>query len=542
MGKITRREFIRSSVITGAALGLGFASHGLIRSSNRFDTIIKSGIIYTGEGGKPFPGEVGIKDGKISAIASSLGNSADTIIDADGAAISPGFIDIHTHTDGNLIEAPLGDSKIYQGVTTEIGGNCGSSPFPGEKWEYIDQFYSALPLGKLGINYGSFTGQGDLRQFVVGDKDVRCTSEQLEKMKSILAQQMERGSLGISCGLEYTPGSYASNEEIAQLCKVVAQYRGLFAIHMRNEDDRVEEAVAEAIAIARNSGVKLQISHLKAQNAANWHKAPALLKQIEQAQNEGVDIAFDRYPYIAFSTGMSSFIPLSDRDGSKQEIIARLKDEKSSKRIGEYALSRIERLGGPANVVVTSCNAESNKKFIGKNIGECCTITGKEPWPFIRDLLIEENVSVSIIGFAMREENVKLFLSHPLGMPASDGSVYSPQGVLSKSMPHPRSYGTFPRFIGKYCRNESLMDLSTAIKKCTSLPASRLGLKNRGSLIPGYQADVVIFEPGTIIDNATFAQPHQFATGIKEVIVNGIWTLSGGKPLEGRGGVTVRIG
>ncbi|MHC1780460.1 MAG: amidohydrolase family protein [Bacteroidales bacterium] len=542
MGKITRREFIRGSVLTGAALGLGFAGDEIFRSSNRFDLVIKGGIIYNGEGGKPFPGEIGVKDGKISAIASDLGDSARKIIDANGAVVSPGFIDIHTHTDGNLIDAPLGDSKIYQGVTTEIGGNCGSSPFPGKRWEYIDQFYSALPLDKLGINYGSFTGQGDLRQFVVGDKDVRCTPEQLEKMKSILAGQMERGSLGISCGLEYTPGSYASNEEIAQLCKVVAGYRGLFAIHMRNEDDRVEEAVAEAIAIAKNSGVKLQISHLKAQNAANWHKAPALLRQIEQAQSEGVDIAFDRYPYIAFSTGMSSFIPLSDRDGSKEEIIARLKDEKISKRIGEYALSRIERLGGPANVVVTSCDAESNKRYIGKNIEECCAVTSKEPWPFIRDLLVEENVSVSIIGFAMREENVKLFLSHPLGMPASDGSVYSPEGVLSQSMPHPRSYGTFPRFIGKYCRDESLMDLSTAIKKCTSMPASRLGLKNRGSLIPGYQADIVIFEPGTIIDNATFAQPHQFASGIKEVIVNGIWTLSGGKPLENRGGVTVRIG
>lgn len=247
-------------------------------------------------------------------------------------------------------------------------------------------------------------------------------------------------------------------------------------------------------------------------------------------------------PISLFSTGMSSFIPLSDRDGSKEEIIARLKDEKISKRIGEYALSRIERLGGPANVVVTSCDADSNKRYIGKNIEECCTVSGKDPWPFIRDLLIEENVSVSIIGFAMREENVKLFLSHPLGMPASDGSVYSPEGVLSQSMPHPRSYGTFPRFIGKYCRDESLMDLSAAIRKCTSLPASRLGLKNRGSLIPGYQADIVIFEPGRIIDNATFAQPHQFATGIKEVIVNGIWTLSGGKPLEKRGGVTLKIG
>jgi N-acyl-D-amino-acid deacylase len=534
--KINRRDFIKSSLMTGAAFGLGYATTSLLKANNRFDTIIKGGIIYTGEGGTPFPGEIGIKDGKISAIASSIGESADVIIDAKGAAVSPGFIDIHTHTDSNLLDAPLGDSKIYQGVTTDIGGNCGSSPFPGKRWESISGFYDDILKNPLGINYGSFVGQGDLRQFVVGDKDVRCTNEELDRMKSILSIQMEQGAVGMSCGLEYTPGSYATNEEIAQLCKVVASYGGLFAIHMRNEDDRVEESVAEAIKIAKDSGVRLQISHLKAQNAANWHKAPALLRQIERAASEGVDIAFDRYPYIAFSTGMSSFIPLSHRDGSREDIVVRLRDKEISKNIGEYALSRIARLGGPANVVVTSCRVEDNKRFIGLNVEQCCQITGKDTWSFIRDLLIEENVSVSIIGFAMTEENVKMFLSHPLGFPASDGSVYSPEGPLAKSMPHPRSYGTFPRFFGKYCREESLMNLSMAVKKCTSLPASRLALRDRGSLIPGYYADIVVFDPATIADRATFASPHQFATGINEVLVNGIWTLSGGKPTGNSGG------
>ncbi len=534
--KINRRDFIKSSLMTGAAFGLGYATTSLLKANNRFDTIIKGGVIYTGEGGTPFPGEIGIKDGKISAIASSIGESADVIIDAKGAAVSPGFIDIHTHTDSNLLDAPLGDSKICQGVTTDIGGNCGSSPFPGKRWESISGFYDDISKNPLGINYGSFVGQGDLRQFVVGDKDVRCTTEELDRMKSILSIQMEQGAVGMSCGLEYTPGSYATNEEIAQLCKVVASYGGLFAIHMRNEDDRVEESVAEAIQIAKDSGVRLQISHLKAQNAANWHKAPALLRQIERAALEGVDIAFDRYPYIAFSTGMSSFIPLSHRDGSREDIIVRLRDKEISKNIGEYALSRIARLGGPANVVVTSCRVEDNKRFIGLNVEQCCQITGKDTWLFIRDLLIEENVSVSIIGFAMTEENVKMFLSHPLGFPASDGSVYSPEGPLAKSMPHPRSYGTFPRFFGKYCREESLMNLSMAVKKCTSLPASRLALRDRGSLIPGYHADIVVFDPVTISDTATFASPHQFATGINEVLVNGIWTLSGGKPTGNSGG------
>lgn len=514
----------------------------MIRAGNRFDTIVKGGLIYNGEGGRPFPGDVGIKDGKISAIATSLGDSADTIINAEGASVSPGFIDIHTHTDDNLFSAPLGDSRIYQGVTTDIGGNCGGSPFPGKKWENLDSFYNDLSAQQNGINFGCFVGQGQLREFVVGENDVRATAEQLERMKSILEAQMEQGAMGISCGLEYTPGSYATNEEIAELCKVVAKYNGLFAIHMRNEDDRVEESVAEAVEIARNAGVRLQISHLKAQNAANWHKAPALLKQIESARAGGLDIAFDRYPYIAFSTGMSTFIPLSERQGSKDEIIARLKDNTISGKIGDYAMSRIKRLGGPQNVVVTSCKAEENKRFIGLNVEECCKLTGKEPWPFIRDLLIEERVSVSIIGFAMTEENVKMFLSHPLGMPASDGSVYSPEGPLGQSMPHPRSYGTFPRFIGKYCREESLMSIAEAVKKCTLMPAERLGLKDRGLLIPGYHADIVVFDENKIIDTATFAQPHQFAAGINQVIVNGVLTIAGGKPTGKMGGGVIRRG
>jgi N-acyl-D-amino-acid deacylase len=356
-------------------------------------------------------------------------------------------------------------------------------------------------------------------------------------MKRYIDEQMEMGATGISCGLEYTPGSYANEKEITELCKVVAKHNGLFAIHMRNEDDRVEAALDEAIRIATGAGVKLQVSHLKAQNAANWHKAPDLLKRIEKAQKAGLDIAFDRYPYIAFSTGMSTFIPINDRQGTTEEVVARLRDVEQSKKIGDYAKSRIERLGGPQNVVVTSCRQPQNKRFIGLNVEECAKLTSMDSWEFIRELLIEENANVDIIGFAMREENVKLFLSHPLGMPASDGSVYSPNGILGESMPHPRSYGTFPRFFGKYCRDEKLMSLSEAVHKATALPASRLGLRKRGLLEIGYHADVVVFDYEKIIDTATFANPHQFAKGIEHVFVNGVYTIKEGKPTGKLGGV-----
>lgn len=536
--KITRRGFIKTSLFAGASLGLGFHDISSLRASNRFDTIIRNGVIYNGELRAPVKGDIAIKGGRVAAIG-DIGTGADRVIDAGGRVVSPGFIDIHTHTDANMMEAPLGDSKIYQGVTLDIGGNCGDSPFPSKRWESKESFFSDYSKQQRGINYGTLVGQGSVRSHFVGDNNVPASKEQLVAMVSYMESQMEQGAVGLSCGLEYVPGSYAPEGEIAELCKAVARHNGLFAIHMRNEDDRVELALAEAIRIARDSGVRLQISHLKAQNAANWHKGPMLLKMIDEARSSGVDIAFDRYPYIAFSTGMSTFIPLNERQGSRDEIIARLESPEISQKIGEYARSRFERLGGPQNIVITGCKREKNKRFIGMNVAEASKLTGTEAWEFVRQLLIDERVSVDIIGFAMTEENVSMFLSHPLGMPASDGSVYSPAGKLGESMPHPRSYGTMPRFFGKYVREQRLMNLETAVHKATALPASRLALKDRGLLIPGYRADIVVFDPDTIIDNATFADPHKFASGIEHVFVNGIWTIKNGKASGEMGGALI---
>lgn len=534
--KISRRGFIKSSLFAGAALGLGFSDITSLRANNRFDTIIRNGLIYNGELRAPVKGDIAIKNGRISALG-DLGTSADKVFDAGGNAISPGFIDIHTHTDANMMEAPFGDSKIHQGITLDIGGNCGDSPFPSARWESKEAFFADYARQGRGINYGTLIGQGTIRGRFVGDNDTPATADQIKAMVSYVESQMEMGAAGISCGLEYVPGSYAPEAEIAELCKAVARHNGLFAIHMRNEDDRVELALAEAIRIAEASGVRLQISHLKAQNAANWHKAPMLLKMIEKAKASGVDIAFDRYPYIAFSTGMSTFIPLAERQGTTDEILKRLESPAISQKIGEYARSRFERLGGPQNIVITSCRQEANKRYIGMNVADASQLAGLEAWEFVRSLLVEERINVDIIGFAMREENVSMFLSHPLGMPASDGSVYSPYGKLGESMPHPRSYGTMPRFFGKYVREERLMNLETAVHKATALPASRLALKERGLLLPGYHADIVVFNPDTIIDKATFANPHQFPDGIEYVFVNGVLTLANGKGTGDLGGV-----
>jgi len=557
---LSRRTFLQTSAIAGAALGLGITNPLRVQARAKgasFDVIIKNGLIYAGDGRAPIPGDLGIKEGKIAAIG-NLGDSADQVLDVAGRAVSPGFIDIHSHTDTNLFQCPAGDSKLYQGVTTDVGGNCGDSPFPYSDadfaqrkdqlrygypyWQHIDGFYQALEKNKIGINYASFTGQGQLRSIVVGEHAVEATPEQLKLMKDILAKQMELGSMGMSCGLEYTPGSYASNDELVELCKVVAKYNGLFAIHMRNEDDFVEESVKESIDIARRSGVRLQISHLKAQNAANWHKAPILLKMIDDAVASGVDVAFDRYPYTAFSTGLSSFVPLAERQGGRAEVIARLKDPQKGKEIAIYGASRIERLGGPQNVVITSSRQPENLKYIGKNLREGSQMAGMDVQEFVHYLLISENMGVNIIGFAMAEENLKLLFAHKLGMPASDGSVYSPQGPLSNSMPHPRSYGTFPRFLGTYIREHKVVDLKTAVYKMTALPASRLGIKDRGLLIPGYRADVVVFDPATVCELSTYEQSHQFNKGIEHVFVNGVWTVKQEQHNGALAGSALRLG
>ena len=529
---ISRRAFLKRSVLAGAGLaatagGLSGAS-SVFRVSQPFDTIINNGLIYTGDGTAPYRGDVGIKDGRIAALG-RLGNYADHMVDVNGLAVCPGFVDLHSHTDTNLFQCPRGDSRIFQGITTEAGGNCGDSPFPVKPYQDAASFLEALRKQKTGINYYTFTGQGSIRSAIIGDWNTAASPTQQAAMQDLLEAQLEQVSIGISCGLEYAPGAYASNEELVGLLKVVAKHNGLFAVHMRNEDDRVEEAVSEAIAMARESGVRLQISHLKAQNFNNWHKGPALIELIEKARRDGVDISFDRYPYIAFSTGLTSFIPLNGRQGSTDDVLSRLREKDTALEFGKYALSRFARFGGAQNVIISACSLPRNKEtYMGRNLEECARLSGKSAWDFVRDLLIEERLQSSIVVFAMTEDNVRLFLSHPLGMPASDGSVYSPQGTLSETIPHPRSYGTFPRFLGKYCREEKLMNFSEAVKKITSLPASRLGLRERGLLVPGYHADIVAFDQAIIMDKATFADPHRFPEGIPHVWVNGIHTIRNG--------------
>ena len=541
---MNRRDFLKTSALGAAALGLGGLTGCKVTTRNSFDTIIKNGVIYAGDGKAPIEGDIAIRNGRIAALGKDLGTSAANIIDAHGLVVSPGFIDIHVHTDTNLFDAPKGDSRIFQGITSEVGGNCGYCPFVysdeawegrkdrprhgGPAWRNIDGFYQRLTENKIGINYSSLVGHGDVREAVVGPYNVKATEDDLKKMCEILDLQLELGAIGLSYGLEYAPGCYSDTHEMVELNKVVKKHNALYTIHMRNEDDHVLEAMDEAIAAARDSGARLEISHLKAQNPANFDKIDRMLRKIDDAAAEGIDIAFDRYPYTAFSTGFTSFIPIELRDGTSEDIYARLNDKATCEKIKKYAYSRLERFGGPQQVVVAGCNDPANAVYAGKNLAECCELSGMDEWEMIRYLLISEKLEVNQATFAMKEENLTKIYAHPLSMPASDGSVYSPEGPLGKELPHPRSYGTFPRFFEKFVREDKTLDLATAIWKCTGFPASRAKFRERGLLVPGYAADITIFDPDTIADLSTYAKPHTFPAGIVHVLVNGVHTIRDG--------------
>ena len=534
MGKsVTRRDFIKTTTLATSGILVGCSV------KNRFDLVIRNGLMLDGLGNPAVKTDLGIAGGKITAIGNLSAATADRIIDAKGLMVTPGFIDIHTHTDVELIANPRAESKIRQGITTEIGGNCGYSPFPlteedredlalewGDEykvdvnWTNIGGFYDAIRVKGTAFNYASLTGHGDLRAAVLGRNDLDPTPEQLREMEKLLDKSMEMGSLGLSTGLEYAPGSYAETAEIIALCKIVASRGGLYATHMRNEDDTVIEAIEEALTICREAGVSTEISHLKACNKNNWPKVPRILEMLEEAA-QNLPVKADRYPYDAWGTGLTSFTPQWARQGSTDDRIARLQDPQQSVKIMEYANDRARRIGGWDRLLISGCETEANKVWEGIDILTCSKERKMEPAEFVRNLLIEDRLDVGIVGFAMSEDNLKLVLKSPNVMIGSDGSASAPYGILHKGKPHPRYYGAFPRVLGRYVREQKTLTLPEAVNMMTGMPAQKLKLKQRGSLEKNNFADITIFNPDTVIDNATFADPHQYPTGIDYVIVNG---------------------
>jgi N-acyl-D-amino-acid deacylase len=548
--KISRRSFLKNSSKIIAAAGLG--SCGILlkgcTSKKDFDLIIKSGRVFDGLGKEAFEADIGIGGNLIKEIGKIQSSRGKSLIDAKNLAVSPGFIDAHEHTDVQLMVNPRAESSIRQGITTLVSGNCGYSPFPIAEeifeetkkdlkevyqldltWKDINGFFSRLATQGMAINYSSLVGQGSVRGAAMGFNDRPPKKEELEKMKMMVEENIRSGALGLSTGLEYTPGSFAQAEEITELCKVVSRLGGVYATHMRDEGDRLLESLDEAIGVARQSGASLEVSHLKIAYPRNWHKIDAALAKIEEAKKEGISIFCDRYPYVAGSTDLSIYFPLWARQGTTEEFLARLKDPSLQGRLQTHLAEQEKKLGSWDKVVISSVVSEESRRFEGKNVLEGAKEAGKSPYEFMRDILIEEKNRVGIVIFMMKEENLKRILAHPLVGVGTDGGALAPYGILGKGKPHPRHYGTFPRILGKYIREEKIIPMAEMLKKMTSLPAQKFGFEKRGAILNGYYADIVAFDPDKVIDRATWTNPHQYPVGIEYVIVNGVVVIQRGE-------------
>jgi len=544
---ISRRDFLKKTAFSAILLSNSNSFKYLTLSKfNKEYTLIKNGLLIDGLGNDAIEKDILIKNDKILKIDKQIKESKSyNIINAKHLVVSPGFIDPHTHTDENLLINPKAESFIRQGVTTEIGGNCGDSPFPISKdkleerkkyfkekydidadWVDVNGFYNKMENQGISINYASLLGHGTLRGYVIGYNDIEPTEEQLNIMKSIIEDNLKSGVMGLSTGLEYTPGSFAKTNELIELCKIVAKYNSVYSTHLRNEDDTLIEAVNEAIDIAEKSGVSLEISHLKTCYPRNWNKIDKLLLTLESAKEKGINILADRYPYTAFATSLSACFPIWTREGTSDDFINRLKDVNLSDRIDSYLKEKEIKYGSWENVLISNVDSEKNKYCIGKNILELSNINQKNPIQFIKDLLIEEKSNVGMIVFAMSENNLKRILKHPLVVIGSDGSSIAPYGVLGQGNPHPRHYGAFARVLNKYVREEKVLDLPTAIKKMTSITAKKFNIMNRGVIKENFYADITIFDPDEVKDLSEFNKPHQYAKGIKYVLVNGRITIN----------------
>jgi N-acyl-D-amino-acid deacylase len=542
MENMKRRDFIRGALRTAAlasAGGAGLLLRGCSKGKD-LDLLIAGGMIYDGTGVPPSRGDVGISGGVIRSMGRIGRSRAAAVIEADGLAVAPGFIDVHDHTAEGLLVNPRAESAVRQGVTTLVSGNCGDSPFPltdeaFEKtraalaaeygldvtWRDAAGFLGRLERSGVAVNYATFVGHGTVRAAAMGFGDRAASAAELERMKSLVGEAMAGGALGLSSGLEYTPGSFAPTGELIELCRVAARTGGLYATHMRDEEAGILEAVDEALRIAGEAPIRLQMSHLKVGYAANWPKFGELIARLERARAAGIDFRCDRYPYVAWATGLSMFFPLWSREGTTDDFIGRLREVSLQDRLrSEVAAKEIE-LGSWDKVLISSVATDKNRGIEGLNVLDASAKAAKTPYEFMRDLLIEERGRVGMITFGMSEDHLKVLLAHPLVGVGSDGSAVAPYGPLGKGKPHPRLYGTFPRALGKYVREEKVVPLEEMIRKITSMPAAHLGLVRRGRLEAGWAGDVCVFDPARVADRATFAEPAVYPEGIEKVVVNG---------------------
>ncbi len=526
-----RREFLEMT----AAASLAAATPR--RSAPRAGTLLRGGLVYDGLGQAPRLADVLVEGDRIRRIGRGLGDGASTVIDVSGLAVAPGFIDIHSHSDHELLANPRAESKIRQGVTTEIIGQDGGSlgPWRGRppgsdpRTGSISDFFSEITDAGCAVNVASMIGAGTVRRLVVGLDDRQATPDELERMVALVADAIARGAVGLSSGLEYVPGAFASLEELVALAGPLRGTGLPYASHMRNEDDQLLGAIEEAINVGRLAGVPVHVSHLKAQGRRNWWKAGPALELLDRAAGDGLEVTFDRYPYVAYSTGLASLFPIWSRDGGTEQFLRRLSDRSTAPRIEQAVREKVAKLGSWDAVQITSTGSEELSWARGRRLGALAAEREMEPYRLLTMLIVEDRSRSGMVGFGMSEENTAAVLAHPLGMVCSDGSALATYGDLSHGSPHPRSYGTFPRVLGHYARDMGLFPLETAIHKMTAMPADRLRLEGRGRVAEGSYADLVVFDPDTVADQATFEEPHQYPAGIPHVMVNGRLVLRDGE-------------
>ena len=480
-----------------------------------FDLLIKNGRIVDGTGTPWYEADVGIVGDRITRVGNLSGATAPQVIDATGLIVAPGFIDPHTHALRGIFDVPNAESALLQGVTTLTEGNDGSSPYP------IDRHYADIQDLRISPNWAVFVGQGTIRQRVIGFGLRKASPQEMDRMKQMVRDAMEQGALGISTGLFYVPGSFTSTEEVIELSKVAAEYNGIYISHIREEAAQLIDSVQETIRIGEEAGIPVQITHHKVIGVENWGASIESLRLVDEARTRGVDVTIDQYPYTASQTSINALIPQWAQAGGREEMLNRINSPETYSTIKNEVIAKIlyDRGGGdPKNVFISRNSWDPN--MAGKNLAELTMEAGMEPTPENAAEIVFDIIrggGATAVYHAIGPEDVDRIMRHPATAIGSDGPV----GVFGEGAPHPRQYGTFARILGHYVRERGVITLEEAVKKMSSQSARRLGIHDRGLITEGYFADVAVFDAEEIIDRASFEQPHQYATGMKFVLVNG---------------------
>lgn len=545
--------------VAGAAAGSA--------SAPDYDVVIRGGIVYDGTGSPGRRADVALRGDKVAAVGDLASAHATVSVDARGLAVAPGFINMLSWSTDTLIADGRSQGEIRQGVTTEIFGEGGSmGPVDDAvrtqllqdqvdihydvSWTTLAEYLSFLEKRGVAPNVASFVGATTVREYVLGAVDRKPSAEELDRMRSLVARAMQDGALGVGSSLIYAPASYSTTEELIELCKVAARYHGMYISHLRSEGDRLLEAVDELIRISREAGLPAEIYHLKASGEANWPKLDRAIARIEDARAQGLRITADMYTYEAGATGFDACVPRWSLDGGIPALEKRIEEPATRARIlKEMATPGMgfENLclaaGSADRILLTGFKAEALKPLAGRTLAEVARQRRTDPWDTILDLIHEDHARIEVVFFLMSEENVRKEIRLPWVSFGSDAGSMAPEGVFLKSSTHPRAYGNFARLLGKYVREEKLVTLEEAVRRLSGFPAANLGLDRRGLLKEGFFGDVVVFDPATISDLATYERPHRYAVGVKDVFVNGVQVLKDGdhtgalpgRALKGRG-------